>query len=143
MKIESFMLADSAEVDGWLVNIKGAGWTHYACNEPFPSVVRGSIAGIATLEEDELERDKMLEFRIFTANDTPELAFKTDMTYKATTRVMRIPGVPELMPIAVPFEFGIEDSRVMCAVVSQNGKDLASATFIVWDFPPSHTRRGN
>jgi hypothetical protein len=52
MRAEVFMVANSAAISGWLLNVEGGGWEHYTCG-PFPAVVRGAMAGFCVMEDDD------------------------------------------------------------------------------------------
>jgi len=105
MKVEVFMVANSAKHNGWLLNIVGAGWEHYICTA-FPCEVRGALAGIMILEDADFGIDHQLHFKIEAADDA-DIGFLTDNTYHVAKRGPAAEGVPSRMPFAVPFNFGI------------------------------------
>jgi hypothetical protein len=133
MKVEVFMVANSAEHDGWLLNVAGAGWEHYTCTA-FPCEVRGALAGIVTLESADFGVDHRLDFKIEAADDG-DIGFLTDNTYHVAKRGAAAEGVPSRMPFAVPFGFRIEGPRVMRAVVLKGDVDLGEVTFKVREAP--------
>ena len=135
MRAEVFMVANSAAISGWLLNVDGGGWEHYTCGE-FPAVVRGALAGICDMDEGDFGTTPSLDFKISTADAAAEVGFTAESIYSLMRRGPAAEGVPSRFPFVQPFEFGIVGSRVMRASVAVGGVELASVTFNVRDRPP-------
>ena len=133
MKVEVFIVANSAKHNGWLLDIVGAGWEYYTC-AAFPCEIRGALAGIMILEDADFGIDHRLHFKIEAADDA-DIGFLTDKTYHVAKRGPAAEGVPSRMPFAVPFNFGIAGPRVMRAVVLKGDVDLGEVTFKVREPP--------
>lgn len=135
MKVEVFMVANSAATSGWLLNVEGGGWEHYTTGQ-FPGLVRGAMAGLCVMEEADFGTTPSLEFKITTADAAAELAFMADAIYSLVRRGPAADGVEPRFPFVQPFEFEISASRVMRASVFLGGAELAAVTFNVRDKPP-------
>ena len=135
MKAEVFMVANSASISGWLLNVEGAGWEHYTSGQ-FPAVVRGAIAGLCVIEEADFGTTPSLVFKIVTADETAEVGFMADAIYSLMRRGPAVDGVDSRFPFVQPFEFEIHSSRVMRASLLVDGVELAAVTFNVRERPP-------
>lgn len=130
------MVANSASISGWLLNVEGAGWEHYTCGQ-FPGVVQGAIAGFCVMDEADFGTTPSLVFKITTADDAAEVGFMADAIYSLMRRGAAAEGVESRFPFAQPFEFGIASGpRVMRASLLVEGVELAAVRFNVRDRPP-------
>src|SRR5262245_48360532 len=134
MRAEVFMVANSAAISGWLLNVEGGGWEHYTTGQ-FPGLVRGALAGLCVMEEADFGTTPSIEFEIRTADAAAELAFKADAIYSLMRRGPAADRVDSRFPFVQPFEFGIFAARVMRASVLVEGAELAAVTFNVRDKP--------
>jgi hypothetical protein len=129
MKIEALLVANSAKLNGWLLDIEGAGWEHYKCTG-FPCEVRGAFAGIIILDNADLGLDHQLHFKIETADDG-DIGFLADNTYHRGRGGPATTGVPSRLAFAVPFSFRILAPRIMRAVVIKGDVDFGEVIFDV------------
>src|SRR5260370_29521817 len=97
MRAEVFMVANSAAISGWLLNVEGGGWEHYTCGQ-FPGVVRGAIAGFCIMEEADFGTTPALVFKIATADEAAELGFVADAIYSLVGRGPAVDGVESRFP---------------------------------------------
>ena len=129
MMLEALMLANSATINGWLLDIIGGGWEHYQCSA-FPCTVSGAITGTVILEEGDLGSDVQLHFKIETASDG-DIVFLTDYTFHVAGRGAAVAGVPSRLPFAIPFSFDTQGAQVMRAVVIHDVDDLGEVAFAI------------
>jgi hypothetical protein len=134
MKAEAFMVANSASISGWLLNIEGGGWEHFTCDR-FPVVVRGAMAGFCVMEESDFGTTPALVFKITTADEPIEPGFYVDAIYSLMGRGRASEVVQSRFPFAQPFEFGIVGPRLMRAAVLVGDEELAAVTFNVRTLP--------
>lgn len=125
------MVANSAAVSDWLLNVEGGGWEYAAC-ERFPASIRGALAGFFAVEEAELDSTPSVVFTIKAADDPEEPAFYADAIYSLMSRgPAATRGVQPLFPFAQQFQFGITGPRLMRAAVLVDRVELAAVTFNV------------
>ena len=138
MRVEVFMLANSAATNGWLLNVEGGGWEHYTC-DGFPGVVRGALAGIRIMEAGDFDTTPALTFKIAAADEAAEVTFGADAIFALHSRGPAAPGVESRFPFTVPFEFRIVSARVLRASVSVGDNELAATSFYVGAIPSENT----
>jgi hypothetical protein len=131
VKIETFLVADAAEVSGWLLNVRAGGWEHYTCGTRFPSTVQGALAGIAVLSQDELRSTPLLIATIAPLDNAADLRYKAERIFNLNDRPTTAQGVSNRLPFVFPFEFGVDQAGVMRVVLSENGAELDERTFYV------------
>lgn len=133
MKIEVLMVANAASVSGSLLHVQGGGWEH--CSYPLlPATVSGALAGIATLDDDEIGKTPALKIAITDA-DGHDMGFAASMIVSGI-RPPTVAGVPLRVPFAVPFMFVAVRSTVIKVAVMHEGAELAAVTFLVRDPVP-------
>ena len=139
MRIEVLMIANAAGVDGGLLHVQGGGWEH--CTYPLlPTTVSGAVAGIATLDEDEIGTTPALNIAITDA-DGQDMGFAASMIISGI-RPKTVPGVPVRQPFAVPFMFVAVRSTVVKVGVIHERAELAAVTFIIRDPVPDAPPQG-
>ena len=137
-----FIVANSAAISGWLLNVEGGGWEHYTCG-PFPAVVRGAMAGFCVMEDDDFGTTPSLDFKITTADEAAEVGFQAEAIYSLIRRGPAHQRAEARFPFVQPFELGIIASRAMRASVAVGGVELAAVAFYVRDQPPQKAIRSS
>jgi hypothetical protein len=133
VRIEVLMVANSASVNGSLLDIQGGGWEF--CTLPMlPINVAGAVAGIATLEADELGEAPVARISV-DDTDGHEPGFSASMVISGI-RPTAVPGVPVRIPFALPFRFAALRPTVVKVSVSHEGAELAATTFAIRDPVP-------
>lgn len=133
MKIEVLMVANSASTEDGLLSIQGGGWEH--CTLPMlPANFRAAIAGIATLEPDELGEAQIIQISA-KAQDGHDPGFAGSMIISGI-RPTTVPGVPVRVPFAVPLIFPALRPTVVKVSVTQDDAELAAVTFAIRDPVP-------
>ncbi|HEX2259822.1 MAG TPA: hypothetical protein VHJ40_08785 [Actinomycetota bacterium] len=133
MKVESLVIANYATTDKWLLRVEGGGWEH--CKpQILPTTVRGYVAGIFTLDRDELGTTPAVLVEIGDKNGHVE-------EFKASTivngmRPAATPGVPSRVPFAIPFTTVARAPTVMKVRLLNEGDELATTSFAVLDPVP-------
>jgi hypothetical protein len=133
VEIEVLMVAKAAGVDGSLLHVQGAGWEHWS-SPMFPATVSGAVAGIATLDDEEIGHTPALNIAITDA-DGHDMGFAASMIISGI-RPKTVAGVPVRVPFAVPFMFVATRSTVIKVAVVHEGAELAAITFLIRDPVP-------
>jgi hypothetical protein len=131
VKIETFLIADAAEVGNWLLNVRAGGWEHYTCGTKFPSTVQGALAGVAVLSPDELRSTPLLTATIAPLDNAGDLRYQAECIFGLGDRPTTAEGVSNRLPFVFPFGFGVDQAGVMRVVLSENGVELDERTFYV------------
>jgi hypothetical protein len=133
VKIELLMVANAAEEKDSLLNIQGGGWEF--CTLPMlPINLAGAIAGIATLDTDELGEAQVAQISV-TDIDGHDPGFSASMVVSGI-RPTTVPGVPVRIPFAIPFRFPALRPTVVKVSVWHEGAELAATTFAIRDPVP-------
>jgi hypothetical protein len=133
VKIEVLMIANAASTENSLLNIQGGGWEHFS-PPMFPWTLGGAVAGIATLEDDDMGTTPALNIAITDAAGQ-DMGFSASMIISGI-RPHTAAGVPVRVPFAVPFTFAAFHSTVVKVAAIHDGAELAAVTFLIRDPVP-------
>jgi hypothetical protein len=133
MKVESILVANYATTDKWLLVIEGGGWEH--CKpQLLPTTVKGYVAGIFTLDREELGSTPAVILEITDEQGHVE-GFKAS-TIVNGMRPATTPGVPCRVPFAIPFTTVAHAPTVVNVRLASDGSELATTSFAVLDPVP-------
>src|SRR5674476_307059 len=130
MHVEVLMVANGAAVENGLLAVAGGGWETYS-PALFPATLRGSVAGIVTLSEDELGESHVLSFSV--TDSGGHVDSSSGSTIISGIQQKTVPGAPIRAPFDIPFSTVVRDSTVVNVGVSEGTAELAAVTFAVLD----------
>lgn len=128
------MVANSATAQDSLLSVQGAGWEF--CTVPMlPVNLGGSIAGIATIGDDELGETPVIKVTMdYVDGNAPDFAASMIISGIRPTTVK---GVPVRIPFAVQFVFpATKPGVVKVTAAGEHDKELAAVTFAIRDPVP-------
>lgn len=129
VKVEAFVLANSATVDGALLMVNGGGWEHFQVPF-FPFTVAGAACGIVNLGPEEMGEASPVLCLDGIAQDGQDFGWSASMVISGD-RPRTAAGVPIRVPFAVAFCGTVFSPTVVTIRACSVTEELAAAPFAI------------
>jgi hypothetical protein len=138
LKIEVLMVANAAGVENGLLSVGGAGWEHYVV-QLFPSTIRGSVAGIITLDAHDIGELREMQLTIDDAGGHIQ-PLHAAIVVSGVRPAPTADGVPARVPFDIPFATVASAPTTVRVSLTYEGAVISTTTFAVHDpIPDSPT----